>query len=168
MNKIFVVVSMFLLMVAGSYGQSLGDVARQQREKQAKDGHAARKVVTNEEIPEHPESVASASTSTDEHDGAPVAPASNDTHSGEEWKAKIQAQKSSVASLQSQIDKLNSSIHFAGGNCVANCVQYNERQVQKQDEVQRMQKQLDEQKRQLEDMQDSARKAGLGSSVYEP
>jgi hypothetical protein len=94
MNKIFVVVSMFLLMVAGSYGQSLGDVARQQREKQAKDGHAARKVVTNEEIPEHPESAVSASTSTDEHDGAPVASASNDTHSRAERQAKIQAQKS--------------------------------------------------------------------------
>jgi uncharacterized coiled-coil protein SlyX len=47
-------------------------------------------------------------------------------------------------------------------------VQYNQRQVQKQDEVQRMQKQLDEQKKKLEEMQESARKAGLGSSVYEP
>jgi len=47
-------------------------------------------------------------------------------------------------------------------------VQYNERQIQKQDEVKRMQTQLDDQKKQLEDMQESARKAGLGSSVYEP
>ena len=71
-------------------------------------------------------------------------------------------------SMQNQIDKLNSSIHFVEANRYYNGVQYNERQAQKQEEVQRMQKQLDEQKKQLEDMQESARKAGLGSSVYEP
>ena len=136
--------------------------------KQTKDAHATRKVLTNEDLPAGEESSSTTSVTTDEHETAPGSPASNDTHAGEEWKAKIEAQKSSVTSLQSQIDQLNSSIHFARGNCVANCVQYNERQVKKQDEVQRMQKQLDEQKKQLEDMQESARKAGLGSSVYEP
>ena len=166
--KFFAIVGSILFVVAGTYGQSLGDVARQQRQKQAKDGHAARKVVTNEEIPESPESVASGSTSIEGSNGTPAPPASNDTHSGEEWKAKIQVQKSSVASLQSQIDKLNSSIHFVEANRYTNGVQYNQRQVQKQDEVQRMQKQLDDQKKKLEDMQESARKAGLGSSVYDP
>jgi predicted RNase H-like nuclease (RuvC/YqgF family) len=167
-HKFFAVTALILFVVAGSYGQSLGDVARQQRQKQAKDGHTARKVVTNEEIPESPEAVASGSTSTEELNGTPASPASNDTHSGEEWKSKIQAQKSSVASLQSQIDKLNSSIHFVEANRYTNGVQYNQRQVQKQDEVHRMQKQLEEQKKKLEDMQESARKAGLGSSVYDP
>lgn len=168
-HKIVVVAGVVLSVVAVSYGQSLGDVARQQRQKQqAKDAHATRKVVTNEDIPEQAESASSTTVTTDDHQNAPAAPASNDTHAGEQWKAKIEEQRSSVASLQSQIDKLNSSIHFAGGNCVANCVQYNERQVQKQEEVQRMQKQLDEEKKRLEDLQESARKAGLGSSVYEP
>jgi chromosome segregation ATPase len=104
----------------------------------------------------------------EEHDAAPATPASNDIHAGEERKSKIEAQKNSIASLQSQLDHLNSSIHFAGPNCVANCEQYNEQQLKKQDEAERMQKQLDEQKQKLEDMQESARKAGLGSSVYEP
>jgi hypothetical protein len=167
-HKIVAVIGVVVFMFAASYGQSLGDVAREQRQKQAKDAHATPKVVTNEDLPEREEPVSTTSVSTDEHDTSPAEPASNDTHAGEQWKAKIAAQKSSVASLQSQIDKLNSSIHFAGPNCVANCVQYNERQIHKQDEVQRMQKQLDEQKRKLEDMQESARKAGLGSSVYEP
>jgi hypothetical protein len=167
-HKIVAVVCVVLFAVAGSYGQSLGDVAREKRQKQTKDAHATRKVVTNEDIPEQAEAVSTTSISTDEHDPAATAPASNNTHAGEQWKASIEAQRSSVASLQSQIDKLNSSIHFAPGNCVANCVQYNERQVKKQDEVQRLQKQVDEQKKQLEDMQESARKAGLGTSVYEP
>jgi hypothetical protein len=166
-HRIIAVVGVALFVVAGSYGQSLGDVARRQREKQAKGAHADRKVVTNEDIPEHPEEASSTSVSTDERESAPD-PASNDTHAAEHWKAKIEAQKNSVASLQSQIDKLNSSIHFVEANRYTNGVQYNERQVRKQDEVQRMQKQLDEQKKQLEEMQESARKAGLGSSVYEP
>jgi len=165
-HKIAAAVAVVLFLVAGSCAQSLGDVAREQRQKQARDAHAPRKVLTNEDLPEHAEPVSTTSV-TDAHDTAPASPAANDTHAGEQWKEKIEAQKSSVASLQSQIDQLNSSIHFAGGNCVANCVQYNEQQVKKQDEVQRMQKQLDEQKKQLEDMQESARKAGLGSSVYE-
>lgn len=173
-QKIVSVVGLVLFIAASCYGQSLGDVAREQRQKQAKDAkdakdaHATRKVLTNEDLPASAEPSSSTSVTSDERDTVPAPRASNDTHAGEQWKAKIEAQRNSVASLQSQIDKLNSSIHFAGGNCVANCVQYNERQVQKQDEAQRMQKTLEDQKKQLEDMQESARKAGLGSSVYEP
>jgi predicted RNase H-like nuclease (RuvC/YqgF family) len=167
-HKIVAVLGVVLSIVAASHGQSLGDVARAQRQKQAKDAHATRKVITNEDIPEHEESVSTTSISPDEHDTAPGSPASNDTHAAGQWKAKIEAQKNSVASLQNQIDKLNSSIHFVEANRYYNGVQHNERQIQKEDEVQRMQKQLDEQKKQLEDMQESARKAGLGSSVYEP
>jgi hypothetical protein len=167
-HRVIAVAGTVLFIVASGYGQSLGDVARERRQKQAKDAHATRKVVTNEDIPESSEAVSSTSTSTDEHSTAPAPAASNDTRSAEQWKAKIEAQKNSVASLQSQIDKLNSSIHFVEANHYYNGVQYNERQVKKQEEVQRLQKQLDEQKKQLEDMQDSARKSGLGSSVYEP
>jgi predicted RNase H-like nuclease (RuvC/YqgF family) len=173
--KIFAVAVMGLFVVAGCYAQSLGDVARAQREKQAqadqgkdKDATAKHKVITNEDMPESVEPASSTSVSTDKHDAAPATSAANDSHSAEQWKSKIEAQKSSVASLQSQIDSLNSSIHFAPGNCVANCVAYNEQQVNKQEEVERMQNQLNEQKQKLEDMQESARKAGLGSSVYEP
>ncbi|MGA8491821.1 MAG: hypothetical protein WB711_15450 [Terriglobales bacterium] len=167
-QKVIIVAGVICFAVASGYAQSLGDVAREQRQKQAqaKDAHAPRKVLTNEDLPEsaEPES----STSITDHDNTPAPPASNDVRAGEQWKAKIEMQKNSIASLQSQIDRLNSSIHFAPGNCVRNCVLHNERQIDKQDEVQRVQKQLDEQKQKLENMQESARKAGLGSSVYEP
>ena len=170
-QKVVAVIGAILFIAASGYGQSLGDVAREQRQKQAKDakdGHATRKVLTNEDLPAATESAATTSISTDQHNTAPASPASNENRAGERWKAMIQAQKNSVASLQSQIDQLNSSIHFASGACVANCVQWNERQLKKQDDVQRMQQQLEQQKKQLENMQESARKAGLGSSVYEP
>jgi predicted ribosome quality control (RQC) complex YloA/Tae2 family protein len=70
--------------------------------------------------------------------------------------------------LQRQVDDLNESIRFAPANCVENCVGWNERQREKQQQVERMQGQLDEQKRRLDDLQDSARKQGYGSSVYDP
>ena len=58
---------------AVSHSQSLGDVAREQRQKQAKDAHPAQKVVTNEDIPESPEAISTTSIS-DEHDATPAAP----------------------------------------------------------------------------------------------
>lgn len=80
----------------------------------------------------------------------------------------IQAQKNALASLQSEIASLSESIHYAGGNCVANCVQWNERQQQKQQQLEGMKAQLEQQQKRLEDLQESARKQGFGSSVYDP
>lgn len=164
-KKFIVLTGMVVWLSAAGFGQSLGDIAREQRQKQ-QEKKTASKVVTNEDIPEHPEA----------NDSAPATPVSNDEgpgNSGEkksadEWKRDISAQRQYVNQLQANMEKLNSSIHFAPGNCVRNCVQWNEHQVQKQDEVQRMQSQLEEQKKKLDDMQEAARKQGYGNSVYEP
>jgi hypothetical protein len=149
------------------YGQSLGDVAREERQKQgAKKTQGATKVITNEDLPEHPDSYDShASSQADSERGSSRPMGSK---SAEQWRAEIRAQRKSVDDLQSQIDRLNSSIHFAPGNCVSNCEQWNERQIQKQDEVRRQQDELEQQKKKLEDMQEAARKEGYGNAVYEP
>ena len=52
--------SLVLSLVAGSYAQSpentsLGDLARRQRHRQQPKNGASKKVVTNEDIPEHPQ-----------------------------------------------------------------------------------------------------------------
>jgi predicted RNase H-like nuclease (RuvC/YqgF family) len=159
-----------LLLAVASRGQSLGDVARQQRQKQqAKDPHATHKVVTNEEIPESPD--ASTSTSDDpdrseEPSSPPVAAGGKKT--AEQWKAQIQAQKARIAALQDHVNKLSDSVHFVEANRYYNGVQYNQYQLKKQQEAQRLQKQLDGEKKTLENMQESARKAGFGSAVYDP
>jgi len=150
---------------------SLGDLARQQRQQReqskavpAKDAKAS-KVITNEEIPEHSESAWVRKVSAQESGSAsyngPKIPA-------EQWKSQIVAQKNQVATLQNQIDELNESTRFAPPNCVANCVGWNERQREKQQRAERMQAQLEDQKKRLDDMQESARKQGYGSSVYDP
>jgi hypothetical protein len=169
-------VTVIVLLATMSYSQdsqSLGDVARQARQQKTQ-GHEgkdapARKVVTNDEIPEQAASTADGSGA----DQSPELPSHHTSSepgklSAERWKALIQAQKNVVSSLQKQIDKTNSSIHFVEANLYVNGPQYNKRQAQKQQEVERAQAQLEEQKKRLEDMQDSARKQGYASSVYDP
>ena len=171
-------VSVIFLLAAVSYSQdsqSLGDVARQSRQQKTQVNRApgkavqARKVVTNDEIPEQAASTADGSGADQSHElASPHTSSEPGKLSAERWKALIQAQKNVVSSLQKQIDRLNSSIHFVEANLYVNGPQYNKRQAQKQQEVERAQAQLEEQRKRLEDMQESARKQGYGSSVYEP
>ena len=170
-------VTVIVVLAAVSYSQdtqTLGDVARQTRQqKQVKDAPGkdapARKVVTNDEIPEQAASTADGSSADQSHElASPHTSSEPGKLSAERWKALIQAQKNVVSSLQKQIDDLHSSIHFVEANLYVNGPQYNKRQAQKQQEVERAQAQLEEQKKRLEDMQESARKQGYGSSVYDP
>lgn len=181
-----------------AYGQnspSLGDVARQarlqkqQKDSQAKDASAKDtpkkessgtdssakdaqppkppRVVTNDEIPEHVGPTVTSGPGSRTANGEQPDYGSQKM-SAEQWKSQIQAQKNSIASLQSQLNILNESIHYAGGNCVSGCVQWNERQKQKQSQVESMKAQLEDQQKRLEEMQDAARQQGFGSSVYDP
>jgi predicted RNase H-like nuclease (RuvC/YqgF family) len=154
------------------YGQSLGEVARQQRQQQSKTAKTPRKVITNEDIPERPKS-ASESTAddsvSDEHgedSGQPRRGGSAKT--AEQWKAEIQAQKSDIAALQAQLDRLKASIHYVQANLYVNGAEYNQLQLKKQQQAERLQKQLDDMKQKLESTQEAARKAGFGNAVYDP
>ena len=165
--------SLFAGTLCAQDSPSLGDLARQQRQKQEQSKAAqgkdakAPKVITNEEIPEHPVSAPVRATGGGENRTS--MPASNGAKQpAEHWKSQILAQKNQIASLQRQVDEISESIRFAPANCAANCVGWNERQREKQQRVERMQAQLQEQKSRLEEMQDAARKQGYGSSVYDP
>jgi predicted RNase H-like nuclease (RuvC/YqgF family) len=159
---------------SSSDSPSLGDLARKQRQKQQQTKKTAKpkKVVTNEDIPEHPDassdsasSIPSASEVLHE-DSSP--PAGAVLQAGDQLKAAILRQKTAVADLKTQIDKVQDSIHFVEANAYRNGVEYNKLQAQKQQEVQRLQGQLEEQKKNLEQMQETARKTGFGSSVWDP
>lgn len=184
--RVLVLCSIFCALFAlGQDQSSLGDAARQARQqKQQKGAQAtdaqskdspgkdaqpskAQKVITNDEIPEHPLAPAG---SADQPPGIRYSPSPSGggKMSPEQWKSQILAQRNVVSSMQRKMERLNDSIRFAPANCAANCVQWNQRQRDKQQEVERMQAQLDEQKKKLEDMQESARRQGYGSSVYDP
>lgn len=184
----------FFLLAAGAVGcaslaygqdsQSLGDAARQlrlqkaQKQAKAKDApansndaqpaKAPKKVVTNDDIPQHVGSTLT-STRNPRTPGPTYPPPSYAPRKApaEVWKSLIQRQKDAIASWQREIDQLSESIRYRE-NCVADCAQRNESQREKEQQLESMQAQLEQQQKRLEDLQDAARKQGLGSSVYDP
>jgi hypothetical protein len=157
-----------LAAVLACRAQSLPEVARQQRQKQeTASGPARKRVITNDDIP---------STSDDAEDSDDVGtqkPPDSLAHSkpgksAKQWKKEILAQENVVGSLQREVARLSASVHFVEVNRYSNGVQYNQYQARKQEEVVRLQKQLDSERDKLSDMQEAARKAGFGNSVYEP
>ena len=165
-----------LLMNSAAYGQSLGDVARENREKKAEDASAAQpKVITNADLPKDPDanqeprevpSGASATPSSEAADHR-AANHSAEQRAADQWKRQILAQKNKMANLQARIDQLNASIRFADGT-VQYEGPYNRYQARQLERVAQMQRQLDEQKKKLDEMQEAARHAGMHTAVYDP
>lgn len=188
MQRMFLsVVAIALLATSATYGQSLGDVARENRDKkQSEDASGtAPKVITNKDLPKDPnatlaspeaKSGSGTSASSEAAELRSTDPQSADRlaeqrlaeqRAADQWKRQILAQKNKMANLQARIDQLHASIESAGGS-----VQYEEpinryqaRQLQR---VARIQQQLDEQKRKLDQMQEAARHAGMHTAVYDP
>jgi len=128
----------------------------------------AKKVITNDEIPEHigPTSTRPAPqtpgvTYPQPYYGDGKLPA-------DYWKNQIQAQKDYITSLQNQITSLTAALQNGGGNCISNCVQSNVREQQREQQLEMMKSQLVLQQKNLEQIQEMARKQGFGSSVYDP
>jgi hypothetical protein len=160
------VLSIALIMGSVAYGQSLGDVAKENREKQkAKTAAAKPKVITNEDLPANP---AAMSEESESKTTPARMPGPSGGMSAEQWKNLILSQKNGIAALQAQIDKLNDSIHYVTASLYSNGLQHNEHQAQKQQSVEQMKQQLELQKKNLADMQEAARQAGMGSAVYDP
>jgi len=176
--RTIVLMSVILILSFRCSGQaadnpSLGEVARKQRHK-AKDtknpASRAKKVVTDEDMPAHAEGASDDGPPLDgPHSEMAVSPSTTDVlQTGEQWKRSIAQQKSAVADLKNRIDKLNASIRFVPANAYRNGVEYNKSQAHRQQEVDRMQTEMDEQKKSLEQMQETARRAGYGSAVWDP
>jgi len=126
-------------------------------------------VITNEDLPEHTASAAPSASNSKVSGTTNPDPGGNERQQlAEQFKSQIQGQKNEIAQLQNQIAAVSDSIHYAGGNCVSNCVPWNEHQQRKQQEVDSMKAQLEEAQRRLDQMREAARKEGFGSSVSDP
>ncbi len=177
MQRMFLKMTIALLMSSAVYGQSLGDVARENRVKKTEDASAAQpNVITNNDLPkdadanqEPPEEQAgtgaAASSKAADHRSAEKRLA--EQRAAEHWKRQILAQKNKMATLQARIDQLNASIQSAYGT-VQTEGPYNRYQARQLQRVAQIQQQLDEQKRELDEMQDAARHAGMHTAVYDP
>ena len=196
MRRVFIVFAAVAFLGVCSQGQddqSLGDLARQvraqkqQKSSQAKDTASSQTGSKDSAQSKAPhvlnsdddgETTTTKSSDSNRSDSKRIGSADAKTSEAgdpsqreaeaEKWKSQIEEQKGTIAQLQQQIEQLSSSIHYTGANCVSGCEKWNEHQQQKQEQVERMKSQLQELQHHLEEMQDSARKQGFGSSVYEP
>ncbi|HZQ96274.1 MAG TPA: hypothetical protein VFA67_14765 [Candidatus Sulfotelmatobacter sp.] len=153
--------------------ESLADAARQARQQKQRSAKATEgqkttaktpRVITNDEIPEQavPDTASPSGTASSPEPNYP-----DGKRPAEYWKSQILRTRTAIASLQRNIDALNNSIRFAGGNYEKH-VAWNERQREKQQEVEKLKIQLSDLQKRLEGMQEAARRQGYGSSVYEP
>ena len=177
MQRVFLKISAIaLLMSSAAYGQSLGDIARANREKQnAENTSAAQpRVITNANLPKDPDanqepaeaqSGTNASSTAADHRSAQQRLA--EQRAADQWKRQILAQKNKMATLQARIGQLNASIRSAGGS-VQYEGPYNRHQARQLQRVAQIQLQLDEQKMKLDQMQEAARHAGMHTVVYDP
>ena len=176
MQRVFLTIfAMALLMSSAAYGQSLGDIARANREKKTEDASATQpKAITNANLPKDPDadkkpaeaqSGASASSTAADHRSAQQRLA--EQRAADQWRRQILAQKNKMATLQARIDQLNTSIRSAGGS-VQYEGPYNRYQARQLQRVAQIHLQLDEQKMKLDQMQEAARHAGMRSAVYDP
>lgn len=129
---------------------------------------APKKVVTNDEIPEHigPTSTLPVALKTP---GQPDPP-NNTNYQGppQYLKNQILQLKQAISNLEGNIQDVTDSIRYAGGSCVSNCAQVNLQQQQKQQQVEAMTSQLTQMQKALENVQEMARKQGFSSAVYDP
>jgi hypothetical protein len=168
-----------LVMSPVIYGQSLGDIARENRDKRTEEASTTPpKVITNKDLPKDPDanqptdavSGADSAASKTADDGAAHRSAEQriaEQQAADQWKRHILAQKNKMATLQARIDQLNSSIHSEYGS-VQSQGPYNRYQARQLQRVAQFQQQLDEQKRKLDQMQEAARHAGMHSAIYDP
>jgi hypothetical protein len=187
--------------------QSLGDIAREYREKQATENAdgAGPKVFTNKDLPANPNKSEGASAESEpaQQPSRPAAIARDgnsngnnedpfahrfanqqfpnqrygdqryanqnfaNQHATEQWRQRIQMQESRVANLQARIDQMTAMAHSQGGTAQYEGP-YNRYQARQMERISQMQQMLYEQKQQLAQMQDEARRAGMHTSVYDP
>jgi ATP-dependent Lon protease len=169
-----------LLMGSAAYGQSLADAARQNREQQdGQDSSATAKprVITNADLPKGPDAKPAPSETAPGASAAASSKAADrrlaeqryaqqrltEQHAAEQWKRQILVQKYKMEVLQARIDQINASIRSRYGT-----VQYEWYQAQQVQRVAQIQRQLDEQQKKLDQMQEAARHAGMHTAVYDP
>jgi hypothetical protein len=171
------VLAIALLMSLSAYGQSLGDVARENRANAAANASGpAPTVITNKDLPKDPNADPSA---IDEQPpvaapgGKKASHPAADQHTAqqqrvaEQWRKQIVAQQDKIAELQARIDQINASLHPADRSAQFEGPS-SRYQAQQSQHVAEMQIQLDGQKRKLSEMQEEARRAGMHTTVYDP
>ena len=164
-----VVLAALSLSGAAAFGQSLGDVARQNQKKKAADPSApAPKVITNADLPKDPDGYTPPPASENQPkpgSRAESKPAMTPAQqrAAEQWRQRIEAQKEAVSMLQSRIDTYKQTMPLTNAS-VGTGIPYTRYQAT----LVQMQTHLAQQQKKLEEMQEAARHAGMNATVYDP
>ncbi len=155
MYRIFeAVLPLVLLAAAASYGQSLADAARDNRQKKDKSAPAAKKVVTTDDI----------STEAKPDPPKPYKTIGTYGFTPEMWKRAIEGKKKWIAFLEAEKVKFEAQPKLDMKQVAL------DPQVRKQWEEQGIQRQfaseVPEEKKKLLEMREEARKAGMPSEVW--
>jgi hypothetical protein len=155
-------------------GDSLGDVARANHaSQQAKESTGVKpKVITNQDLPSDPpgvpeslEPMTTVSGVTKSADRYSEQRSNQrlmaEQRNGAQWKARIQEQEARIADLQARIDHVNDSMHAAVGTAQYD-TPVNRYQTIQMERLAHLQELMDQQKRRLATMLDTARRAGMG------
>jgi uncharacterized protein (DUF342 family) len=166
-----VAITLLLLSTVTVYGQSLGDVARENREKKA---NATRKVVTDSDLDspgrEEPAESNNAKAASPGKTGTSHVPARSplDSQAAEQWKKQILAQKRTVATLEKRLARFQGSLSSVDASAIARGEVFSRSQALEQERIAQVQEQLEEQRAKLLEMQEEARRAGMHTQVYDP
>jgi len=170
---------LLLLLGLVAYGQSLGDAARDIREKKADASTPPPKVITNQDLPKNPDGYTGPPASESEAQTPPASPAASrraaaqraaEQRAAERWQRRILVQENVVANLEARVDHLKAYIHLADPNAPydSSTMAYNAYQARQLARLNQMQRQLNQEKQKLEDLQEAARHTGMHTLVTDP
>src|SRR5215472_5318852 len=171
------ITALLLLATQMVYGQSLGNVARENREKKVEaTATAPPKVITDGDLakdatgPE--ETIASSTTQTGSlrKTGTIHAPATSplESRAADQWKRQILEQKRTVATLEKRLARFQASLSSVDANAISRGEIFSRSQALEQERIAQVQEQLGEQRAKLLEMQEEARRAGMHTQVYDP
>lgn len=181
MRRMLVMAVLLNVSAFGQSGQSLGDIARANREKvQSQQATGAKpKTITNADLPEGSTGIPEADASQPMTGVSGVSRAFDsrpnqrmnqqlmaEERQGGQWRERIQMQEGRVAELQARIDQTNAQMH--SNSSVQSEGPFNRSQARQMQRVAQMQEMLDQQRRKLEMMQEAARRAGMHTAIYDP
>jgi hypothetical protein len=157
------------------YGQSLGDVARENRGKKA-EATAPSKVITEGDLakdssgPEDPAASSKAQTASLRKTGTsrPAAINSPDSRVAEQWKRQILAQKRTVVTLENRLARYQAALSSVDADAISRGEIFSRSQALERERIAQVQEQLGEQRAKLLEMQEEARRAGMHTQVYDP
>lgn len=155
-----------LMVTCAGALQSLGEVARQQRESKRP---SAAKVYTNDDIAPSPQASAPAAPAAKTDQPEEVAPpkAEDKAKLAADLTSKIDEQKKAVAQLERELDvaqreyRLKVAVYYAdAGNSLRDSKKWAEEDRKQKAELEGKQKAVAEAKQKLADLQEQARKSG--------